>query len=1175
MNLVEFLQDISLKGVKLWCDGDKLRTGGSQEVLTPDVIAQLKQYKTQILQILQEQPNILEVYPLSYGQKNMWFLWQLAPQGHHYNLSFAIRIYSQADIITLQQTFEVLRQRHPLLRSTFPKVSEEPVLQLHQDQELDFLQIDATNWSEDELHKRVTEAHQHPFDLEKEPVMRVRWFTCSEQEQVLLLTIHHIAWDGLSMNLIIKEMLQVYQAQRAGIKASLPELKHSYQDYVRWQKKLIESQEGEKLWNYWQKKLAGELPVLNLPTDRQRPPIQTYNGGSYPLKLSEKLTQELKTLAQKEGATLYMVLLAVFQILLSRYSDQEDILVGSPTFGRNKAEFTPIVGYFVDSVVMRADLSGNPGFTDFLSRVRHTVLEALGHQDYPFGLLVEKLQPPRDPSRSPIFQVAFVLQNFVQQQSQDIRKLFFSSAKGIVDLGELKVESFIFEQYESLFDLFLEMVEEDSHVTGSLKYNTDLFDEQTIARIADHFQNLLVGIVSNPEQRVVELPLLSEAEQQQMLVEWNNTKKDYPADKCIHQLFEQHVEKNPNGIAVVFEQQKLTYWELNNKANQLAHSLQKLGVVPETLVGICVERSVEMIVGLLAILKAGGAYVPLDPTYPQERLEYMFADSQVSVLLTQEKLLAQLPKNQAQVVFLDRDWEKIATETPEKVNSEVSPQNLAYVIYTSGSTGKPKGVLIEHKGLSNLATVQMQEFQVSSNSRVVQFASLSFDASIWEIVMALGSGASLYLGSRDTLMPGAGLSQWLRENKITHITIPPSALAVMPREELPSLKTIVVAGEACPPELISQWSVGRQFVNAYGPTESTVCATMAECSPECSVPPIGRPIGNTQIYILDRNLQPVPIGVPGEIYIGSVGLARGYLNREDLTNQRFIPNPFDNSNINPLLPNKLGCENSKLYKTGDLAHYLGDGNIEFLGRIDHQVKIRGFRIEIEEIEAVINSCPQVKETVVVAREDKPNEDRRLLAYIVPETQTASTNPELLASVVAKQLIPQLREYLDQRLPKYMLPNGYVMLSEFPLTPNGKVDRKKLPNPDISNLSQTEYVAPKSETEQQIAEVWQDVLQLEKVGIYDNFFEIGGNSLLLIKVSAKLQKILKIQLQVVDLLKYPTIYILSQYIKGESISNNDSKEARNVRDTNLKEGKSMMKQRLERRKKHRSRYQVRD
>ncbi|NEO70942.1 amino acid adenylation domain-containing protein, partial [Moorena sp. SIO3H5] len=730
---------------------------------------------------------------------------------------------------------------------------------------------------------------------------------------------------------------------------------------------------------YWKQKLL-DLPQLQLPTDHPRPPVQTFNGAGIPINIPAALTSKVKELTQKQGTTLFMTLLAVFKVLLSRYSGQESIAVGSPIANRNRREIEGLIGFFVNSLVMYTDLGGDPSFQEVLNRVKQTALEAYGHQDIPFEKLVEQLQPERTLSQNPLFQVAFAV-----QQSEILKPSF--------SLPNLEVGWYEGAGVEMTvrMDLELHLWPVGEEIKGFCAYNRDLFEAETISRMLSHYQNLLSAAVENPEQPISKLPLITEAELDQILVEWNNTKTDYPKDKCIHQLFEEQVEKTPDAIAVVFEQQKLTYCQLNRKANQLAHYLQKLGVVPETLVGICVERSLEMVVGLLAILKAGGAYVPLDPAYPQERLEYMFADSQVSVLLTQEQLLAQLPQHQAQVVFLDRDWEKIATETPEKVESEVSPQNLAYVIYTSGSTGKPKGVLLEHKGLCNLATVQMQGFQVNSNSRVIQFASLSFDASIWEIVMALGSGASLYMGSRDTLMPGTGLSQWLRENKITHITIPPSALAVMPKEELPDLKTIVVAGEACPPELISHWSVGRQFVNAYGPTESTVCATMAECSPECSVPPIGRPISNTQIYILDRNLQPVPIGVSGEIYIGSVGLARGYLNREDLTNQRFIPNPFDNSKVTPSL---TPSQKSKLYKTGDLGRYLGDGNIEFIGRIDHQVKVRGYRIETGEIEATLTQHPSVKQTVVVAREDN-SDAQRLVAYIVPEIQSSITShPEL-------------------------------------------------------------------------------------------------------------------------------------------------------------------------------------
>ncbi|NEO45896.1 MAG: amino acid adenylation domain-containing protein [Moorea sp. SIO4A3] len=994
MNLIQFLKDLSIKVVKLWSDEGNLRTGGSQEVLTTDVMAELEQYKSEILQLINKNPDIAQVHPLSYGQKDLWFLWQLSPQSHNYNVSFSVRIYSKVDLTIWQQVFQALRERHPLLRSTFPNLGEQPIQQLHQHQELDFLQIDASSWSEEELNKKVVEAHRHPFNLETEPVMRVRWFTCSEQDHIMLLTIHHIALDGWSCNLIAKELPQLYQAQLNGLEASLPPLQHSYQDYVSWQKELVEGQEGEQLWNYWQQRLAGELPVLNLPTDKPRPPIQTDNGGSYPFKLSEKLTEQLKELAQTEGATLYMTLLAAFQVLLYRYTGQEDILVGSPTSGRSKGEFASIVGYFVDSVVMRADLSGNLSFRDFLSQVRQTVQGALAHQDYPFALLVEKLQVERDSSRAPLFQAGFVLQKF--QESQDVPKWFFSSKKTLTNWGGLEVEPFVLEQYEIQQDLFLEMLEEDSSLVGFLKYNADLFDQQTIARMADHFQNLLEGIVNAPQQRVTALPLITEVEREQILVEWNNTKTDYPKDKCIHQLFEEQVEKNPDAVAVVFEQQKLTYSQLNSKANQLARYLQKLGVVPETLVGICVERSVEMVVGLLAILKAGGAYVPLDPNYPTSRLKYMVEDAQLSILLTQEKWQHYLPQTATQVICLDAEIPKTASS--ENLTVSITSEHQAYMMYTSGSTGLPKGVKIRHQGVVRLVK-NTNYINLTEEDIFLQLATISFDATTLEIWGSLLNGGTLIV------MPPhqpslAEIGAAIMENQVTTLWLTAGLFQLMVEEQLENLKPVkqLLAGgdvlSVTHVQKVVEKLPGCQLINGYGPTENTTftCCfpVKADSNLEKSVP-IGRPISNTQIYILDSQLQPVPIGVAGELHIGGDGLATGYHNRPELTASKFIPNPFDLSKVNPpLTPPKEGSQKSKLYKTGDLARYLADGNIEFLGRIDHQVKVRGYRIETGEIEAVINSYPKVKETVVVAREDNPG-DKRLVAYIVPETQTITTS----------------------------------------------------------------------------------------------------------------------------------------------------------------------------------------
>src|SRR4028119_2501746 len=592
-----------------------------------------------------------------------------------------------------------------------------------------------------------------------------------------------------------------------------------------------------------------------------------------------------------------------------------------------------------------------------------------------------------------------------------------------LELPSLTLRSLEIESSTAKFDLTMSMEDTEQGLVGSLEYNTDLFDATTISRMLEHFQTLLEGIVSNPQQRLSDLPLLTQPERQQLLVEWNDTQVVYPKDVCIHQLFEAQVEETPEAVAVVFEDQQLTYGELNSRANQVAHHLRSLGVGPDTLVGICVERSLEMVIGLLGILKAGGAYLPLDPAYPSERLTFMLEDSQVPVLLTQRQLVESLPKHQARIVCLDTDWEIIEGQREENPGCSLTSENLAYVIYTSGSTGRPKGVLVRHRGLCNLATAQIQIFDVNLSSRVLQFASLSFDVATSDWVIALCSGATLCIASNNALLAGSGLIEVLRDRAITHIELPAAVLGVLPKEELPTLGTIIVGGEAVWADLVAKWSSGRRFFNAYGPTESTVCATIAECSDSSESPPIGRPIANIQVYILDAQLQPVPIGIPGELYIGGAGLARGYLNQPELTAYRFILNPFTNE------------PGDRLYKTGDLARYLSDGNIEFLGRLDDQIKIRGFRIELGEIEAVLGQHPAVQEAVVVVREDVPG-NKRLVAYVVVNQLAAPT-------------IPHLQQFLKQKLPEYMVPSAFVLLSALPLTPNGKIDRRALPAPDTS------------------------------------------------------------------------------------------------------------------------------
>ncbi|NEO39726.1 MAG: amino acid adenylation domain-containing protein [Moorea sp. SIOASIH] len=891
----------------------------------------------------------------------------------------------------------------------------------------------------------------------------------------------------------------------AQLKQYKTEILQLLRDYIHWQKQMAASAQGEKHWNYWHRKLTGDLPVLNLPTDRPRPPVQTDNSYSYSFRLSANLTQKLNIIAQKQETTLYSVLLATFDILLYRYTSEPDILVGSLLLGRSKPELANIVGYFVNPVVMRADLSGNPTFEGFLDQVHKTVLEAITHQDYPFALLVNKLQPQRDPSYAPIFQVSFNLEP--DQQSHAVQRLLRNETEADTAQEKLKLKPGKIPLQEGLFDLALDMVEGSSSVEGTFKYNTDLFDGATIERMAGHFQNLLSGCVENPQQSVAELPLLSQAERHQLLVEWNDTEKEYPQDQCIHQLFEEQVEKTPDAVAVVFEDEQLTYQQLNQRANQLARHLQSLGVGPEVLVGIGVERSVGMVVGLLGILKAGGAYVPLDPNYPAERLSYMLSDSGVEVLVTQQSLLESWPGNRAKVICLDHDWGFIEQYSGENLDVEIFSDNLAYVIYTSGSTGQPKGVAIVHRSVVNFSEGLHQTiYQEIPNSplRVSLNGSLSFDGSVKQFVQLL-HGYTVDIVPTMVRFDGDALLSYLQHHRIDVFDCTPSQLELLVSAGLLSgdnvPKYILVAGEKVTLDLWQALSQRRDlnFFNLYGPTECTVDTTVCPLRICHHKQLIGRPIANTQIYILDSNLQPVPIGVPGEIYIGGDGLARGYLNRPELTAEKFISNPFSDYG-------------EKLYKTGDFARYLPDGNLEFLGRIDNQVKIRGFRIELGEIESVINTHPQIQKAVVIAREDNPG-NKRLVAYVVNGEKSIS--------------ISQLRGFVKQKLPEYMVPNAFVTLDTLPLTPNGKVDRRALPVPDGAISREIEYVAPSTPTQEIIANIFADVLKVKNVGIKDNFFELGGHSLLATQLTSRLKQAFSVDIPLRVIFESPNVAQLEQ------------------------------------------------
>ncbi len=1007
--------------------------------------------------------------PLSFAQQRLWFLDQLEPGGNFYNIPMAIQLKGHLNIAALEASFNEIVRRHEVLRTTFQSVDGKPLQVISPPAPIDLLIVDLTNFSREKREKEVKlliiEEAQRPFDLARGPLLRTILIRTGEEEHIALINMHHIISDGWSMGVFFNEIATLYQAYVEGRPSPLEELPIQYADYAYWERQWLQGEVLEKQLAYWKKQLADSPPVLELPTDRPRPSVQTFWGANLSFEIPENKAAHLKKFSQQQGVTLFMILLAVFQTLLYRYSRQEDILVGFPISGRNHSDLEKLIGFFVNTLVLRTDFSNNPTFSDLLRQVREVTLEAFAHQDVPFEKLVDELQPVRDLSHAPLFQVAFVYQNMPMHP---------------LELPELTFTPLEFDSGIAKYDLAMIMVEEGTRLRGSIEFNTDLFNASTIRRMIQHFQNLLEAILTDPDQPVGSLDFLSAEEKQRMLVEWNQTDVPFPAEKVVHQLFEEVVDQNPDQIALVFEDQLLTYGEVNRRANQMAHFLRENGVGPEQIVGICLERSPELIISLLAVLKAGGAYVPMDPIYPADRLEYMVHDSGMSMLITQQSLAEKFPRFEGKLLLIDREQERLERYPSGNLPLNVVPENLAYIIYTSGSTGQPKGTLLQHKGLVNVARVMIKDYEEGPGKHILQFASISFDASASEIYPALLSGATLHLATRDALLSVSELTEILQSQKITNIVFPPTMLSVLPGESFPDLQTVVSAGEACTWEIARTWAPNRKFLNGYGPTETTIATTwfvVDRLDIGTNTVPIGSPIQNYRVYLLDDYLNPVPIGVPGELYVGSVGLARGYLGRPDLTAERFVPNPFDDT------------PGSRLYRTGDLVRYLPDGNMEFVGRVDFQVKIRGFRIELGEIEAILRQHPEVQDVVVIAREDNPGE-KKLVAYVV-----AKENREIA--------IAELRNFLKERLPDYMVPAAFVQLETLPLTNSGKVNRRALPKPEYDRSElMAEYVPPKTPEEKILAEIWSQVLGVKQVGIHDNFFELGGDSILSIQIIAR-------------------------------------------------------------------------
>ncbi|MEP6707581.1 MAG: amino acid adenylation domain-containing protein, partial [Pyrinomonadaceae bacterium] len=1039
--------------------------------------------------------------PLSFGQQSFWFLNQLNPNTSLYNIYRAVRLRGALKVTALQQALNEIIERHEALRTTLASLDEEPLQLIAASRTMDLKIIDVgrigASDRETAAAQTLTEQAHIPFDLVNGPLIRGVLIRLDEEEHILLLVMHHVVADDWSMGILFNELSALYEDFATGRGPALPPLMIQYPDFAIWQRNWMQGDVLEKQLSYWKQRLSEAPRMLELPTDHPRPALPTNKGAREKIVLPPELIKKLATVGQHEGATVFMTLLAAFQYLLARYTGQNDIVVGSPIAGRNRAETEGLIGYFINTLVLRTDLSGNPTFNELLRRVRDVALGAYAHQDLPFERLVEELQPERSLTQPPLFQVMFIFQN---------------APKANLRPSGLSITPEEVHGAPAPLDLTLELREMADGMHCWFEYKSELFNSRTIALMAERFRLLLEKVAENPAGTLSAMQLLTN-EEQEVFAESADTTSESATGHCIQELFEAQVERTPAAVAVIHEKEKLTYAELNSRANRLAHHLRALGVGPEVLVGICMERSIEMIVGLLGILKAGGAYVPLDPAYPRERLKLMMDDAKVPVLLTRQRHLALLPSSSATMVCIDTDWERITKGEEENPARVTQAENLAYVIYTSGSTGQPKGVMVQHSSLVNYVENAAVEFGLGHGDRVLQFASLNFDTSAEEIFPCLTRGAKLVLRTDEMLASVTGFLQLCGDWAITVLDLPTAywheMVTQIEAENLelpPSLRLVIIGGERALPDRLAQWQ--KRFgpevrlLNTYGPTEATIVATLWEPTSSSTAGPlrevpIGKPVRNARAYVLDGSLQPVPSGVVGELHLGGSGLARGYLNRPELTAERFIADPFSR---------RAG---QRLYKTGDLARYLPDGNIEYAGRIDDQVKVRGFRVEPGEIEAALNQHPSVRESVVIARGDSSG-DRRLIAY-------------LIARHAGEFSADDLRNHLKQKLPAFMVPSAFVPLSRFPLTPNGKVDRKALPAPEAqSSQSEKAFIPPGTDAERKLAKIWTQVLHLEKVSIKDDFFDLGGHSLLAVRLFAQIKKVFGEELPLATLFQAPTI-----------------------------------------------------
>ncbi|HLM55062.1 MAG TPA: amino acid adenylation domain-containing protein [Pyrinomonadaceae bacterium] len=1066
-------------------------------------------------------------HPLSFAQQRLWFLEQLEPDGP-YKVPAAFRLRGRLNVEALGQSVNEIISRHEVLRTTFAEIEGRPVQVVAPRLTLTIPVEDLSHLTEveraEQVKRTAARLRGRPFDLARGPLVGAALVRLAEEEHLFWFLMHHIVSDGWSIGVLLKELSAAYEAFAAGRRPELSELPIQYADFAVWQREWLRGETLARQMRFWKERLAGKVPALELPTDRPRPPVQSYRGAILTHLVDTGLTGRLKELARREGVTPYMLLLAVFKTLLQRHAGQDDIVVGTPIANRNLTELEPLVGFFVNTLVLRTDLSGDPTFGELLGRVREVALGAFAHQDVPFEKLVEELQPERDTSRTPLFQVMFSLQNAPPPPSR---------------MGGVEVSLVDDDTAVSPFDLSFDVTERADGLLCGLEYNTDLFDGATVGRMLKHFAVLLDAATADPTLRLSRLPLLTEEERLQLLVEWNDTAREYPRDRCVHELFEEQAAAKPDAVALVCGGERLTYAQLDERANRLARHLRACGVGAETRVGVLLERETWAAVALLAVLKAGGAWVALDPAYPPPRLSFMLEDAGASVLLTTARLAESLPAHGARLVHLDAEARRVEAREGGRLGRVADADNLAYLVYTSGTTGRPKGILVEHRSLVNTGLAFAAHHGLTPRDRLLQFASFSFDVAAEEFFGAWLAGACAVMRPArafDTIeefvrfvgregvtvanLPASFWAEWLATLDERGVDDAGADGATPDAFPPATLRRVVVGNEKTLGVTLERWRrlVGDRvgWSNAYGPTETTVTASNYEPSGAdlvgaahavASIVPIGRPIANAEMYVLDARQQPVPVGVVGEIYVGGAGVARGYHRRPAQTAERFLPHPHGRH------------PGARLYRTGDLGRFLPDGNVEYLGRADEQVKVRGFRVEVGEVEAVLRQHAEVRECVVTPSETGGG-GLRLVAYVVPRAQGGAEPGGL-------------RDFLKEQLPEYMIPSAFVRLEAMPLTPNGKLDRKALPAPEGASREASEpYVAPRSELESLIAGVWQEALGVERVGVNDNFFGLGGHSLLMIRVNSRLREALRAELPVVEMFKYPTVSTLAEHLSAE-------------------------------------------